>query len=460
MNSKNPKILCLTGLLLLIVAACSEDEFQLPKSEPLINLSSNTISGLPGGTALIEAKITDPVGLAEVQIVYSNWSLQENIAISEAVECDLMYELSVPEANEIGSSHDIKIIATNVNGVSFEIIQPLILNMDINAPEISNNTKPGIAFLKEGTDLTIELDITDNMIISTFTIVGPSLSEEIVIESSSFSYSRELNIQSEGIYEYQVTVNDEGGNSTTEKVKVAAYNPFEKMYLADVNTDQELNSDLMGVPMLINSFENEDSVGKVFEAYYYNEEANTEIRFIPSKESFAPVAFGADSEPGKLSVASDVSVSPIILESTGYTKISLDFRDMSYSVEPYTPSDTPFDTIVVHGTGGVLVNGEQLEGWNPALAKLLTPDNDNPYQFHGVIELFDPSGDNSGAGGSFILGATIGGWQPFWRFDDGSEPEITVPNGGETYTFGSESYGTYDVTFDTHLNRFKATSNN
>ena len=139
---------------------------------------------------------------------------------------------------------------------------------------------------------------------------------------------------------------------------------------------------------------------------------------------------------------------------------SLEIKDMSYSVEPYTPSDTPFDTIVVHGTGGVLVNGEQLEGWNPALAKLLTPDNDNPYQFHGVIELFDPSGDNSGAGGSFILGATIGGWQPFWRFDDGSEPEITVPNGGETYTFGSESYGTYDVTFDTHLNRFKATSNN
>ncbi len=458
---KNSKYLIAIGsLLMLLIAACEDDEFQFPVSEPLISTSSETISSLPGGDLTLEATLTDPVGLQSVEVVYTPWNLTETISLSGAEEHLLSYVISVPNTEPVGSTHDILITATNVNGVIMERVQRVVLNQDETAPVISNNTQAGVAFLGDGTDATLEISVSDNLGIATFTIVGPSFSESIQVGANSYSYSRDLNVQQQGLYNFEITVEDEWGNSAEETVTIVAYEPFEKMYLADVSSDEELLVDLMGVPRVMNSFDNEDSLGKVFVGYYYNAQENTEIRLLPSKESFSPLTFGASSQNGVMMVAPDATVSPIILPNIGYTKLSVDFRDMSYTVEPYTPEDEFFETVVFHGSDGILINGESICCWNPAVGKALTRDTANPYVFTGTLELFDASADQSGLGGSFILGASTEGWSPFWRFDNGSSPDATVPNGGDNYSFGPEAYGTYDVTFDTHLNRIEITPNN
>lgn len=108
---------------------------------------------------------------------------------------------------------------------------------------------------------------------------------------------------------------------------------YPKMYLADVDTDEELNSDIFGVPMVINrTAENQ------YEARYYNKTANTGIYFIPRKESFGPICFGAGDNIGTLAYGSSTAdVQPIILETAGvYYKINIDTKNLTYSVETYT----------------------------------------------------------------------------------------------------------------------------
>lgn len=452
--------------LLILTAACTEDEFQLPQSEPIISLPSATISGLPGETVTIGATITDPVGLSEVQIVYAGWGIDESIALTEVPAYELAYELAVPQTAEIGSTHELTIIATNVNGVKFEAIQAVILNVDNTLPVIVNNTTGGVTFLQDGNDVTLLLEITDNRNIATVKIIGPNISEEIIVGSSKYNYNRALNINREGIYNFEVTATDDGGNSVSETLTILAFNAFDNMYLADVDTDAELTSDLMGIPMLANGFTNVDSLGKVFEAYYYNAVANTEIRFIPSTETFSEVTFGAGNEAGTLAAAEDATVSPIVLTEVGYTKVLIDLRDLTYTTETYTPTDDTFSGVFFIGTG-VRVDGQSTcvnnlddseRCFHFQSGKPLTVDSSNPYRFTGTVELFDfdPASD---ANNAFILNANTAGWAPFWRFDP-NDAQVAVPGGGSNFNFGESQFGTYNVTFDTHLNRIVAISNN
>jgi hypothetical protein len=447
---KNYRIIAILFTLTLLVGC--EDEFVLPSSEPVLTGPSE-YSALPGGSLTISVNITDPVGLQSVSMAYPEWSLTETVTLTNGeTEYEFMPMLEVPLTAEVGSSHELTVSATNSNDVVKDYTITITLDGDVTPPIITNNTAAGIAFMDDGDDVTLLITVTDDMNIATFSITGSTFSEEISVGSKTYNYSKSLNLLNEGVYEFEIVATDDNGNSANETVTLGAFEIFEKMYLADVETDAELIFDLMGVPMVMDGYEQVDSLGKVFRANYYNAVANTEVRFLPGKETFDLLTLGADGE-GNLIVDNTASVSPLTLSEVGYYQVIIDTRNLTYTVETHTPEDIPKDMVVIHGTGGVNVNGEQLEGWNPALAKFLTQDSTNPYHYKGVIELFDASPDGSGTGGSFILGETNTGWAPFWRFDNGSEPEYTVPGGGATYSFGSESYGTYNLTFDTYLNR-------
>ncbi len=452
-------------LFLICMVSCTEEGFEFPDSEPLIT-GDMEINALPGANITIEASVTDPAGLKSVSLVYDEWSLSETFSVGEsAVEYNVSHNLTVPETAVEGSSHDLKIVAENVNGISKEYTVTISLNQDTGMPVIENKTDVGIAFLQEGVDATLVIDVTDNQSIATFSITGANLSDKVDVNAASYTYTKELNIQVSGVYEFEVMAKDAEGNESSMTVKVAAFEPFEKMYLADVSTDAELVSDLMGVPMLVNGYDAQDSLGKVFEAHYYNAAAGTEIRFLPNKETFSELTLGSGDESGMLSIGSDASVAPIVLNEVGYNKISFDLRDLTYQVEAYTPTDSVYEYTIVMGTG-VKVDGESTcinnedgsDGacWWFGSGKKFTRDENNPYVFYGEMELYDYDPEQSGETG-FILGANLSGWSDFWRFDQGENPDATVLNGGSNYNFGENEYGTYDVVFDTHLNRFKMT---
>ncbi|MEL7118649.1 MAG: hypothetical protein AAFO07_04390 [Bacteroidota bacterium] len=449
------------GLLLFI--GCEKEEFEFPDSMPRI-VGDQDLRSMPGSTVTINTSISDPAGLTAVALTYAPWGLSETRSLgSSETAYDFTYELEVPTSADVGSTHELILTATNINDIVTTYSISLVLDLDVTSPNINNNTDlSGVTFLGDGDDVVIEIEAFDNDAIATFSITGGSLSEVVNVGAAAYTYTRGLNIQAEGAYEFIVEVTDVEGNVSTETFTVAALNATGTMFLADVDNDAALQSDLMGVPMLINTFAGEDSLGKVFEALYYSAAPNTEVRFLPNENSFSPMTIGAASEDGKLTASGDVTVAPVILPEEGYYRILIDLRDLSYTVETYTPTDDPHPTIIFMGTG-VNVNGQSTcinnadgsDGacWWFGSGKELTPDANNPYRFTGVVELYDYDPDVSDDNNGFILGANLAGWSPFWRFDSGANPQATVPNGGENFTFESDAYGMYNVTFDTHLNR-------
>lgn len=453
-------IFFLLGFLLFI--GCEKEEFMFPDSMPRI-VGEQALRSMPGETVTVMATITDPAGLTSVALTYDVWGVSEQRSLSaNETSYDFTFDLLVPASADMGSVHELTISATNINNIVTTYPIRLVLDLDVSSPNITNSTDlSGIVFLGEGDDVELIIEASDDGGIATFSIAGASLSEVINVGAASYTYNRALNIQSEGVYEFTVNVTDLDGNTSTETFFISALNPPEAMYLADVDNEAALQSDLMGVPMLIDAFVGEDSLGKVFEARYYNAAPNTEIRFIPNEASFSPITIGAAAESGQLATAADHSVAPIVLPDVGYYRIVIDLRDLSYSMETYTPTDEPFATIIFMGTG-VRVNGESTctnnadgsDGacWWFGSGKELMPDATNPYRFHAEVELFDYDPEGDGNNG-FILGANLEGWSPFWRFDKEGTPNATVPNGGTNFTFDSDAYGVYDATFDTHLNR-------
>ena len=94
--------------------------------------------------------------------------------------------------------------------------------------------------------------------------------------------------------------------------------------------------------------------------------------------------------------------------------------------------------------------------WQNALPDIILFDKDpvNPYLFSKTVKLGTPPGQTYNTT-QFIF-TTNNGWSNFWRFDNGTDPETTVYNGGTNTDIAITSTPvTYKVTFDTWLNRVK-----
>ena len=457
-------------LTLFLAIACSDDEPTV-SSEPVLDIQS-TVTGLPGETFTMTGLVSDPAGIQSIRLNYANWSLDKIITLDAAItQYELRYAFKVPGSEEVGSTHTIGVEVTNAGGnvSSGEVM--ITLSKDNEDPEIdfSSPNDGGTYILGTGPEFSLSFEVTDNNQIESVELIGLGFNEVVSVNSANYSFDQEIDFAFAGPFEFTVIATDNSGNRATSNLSfnIEESLKFDKMYLADVASGDELNSDAFGVPARINGFTQPDSAGVIFEALYYSASANTEIRFIPQKSSFGPFSFGAGAGAGELVMGSDASVDPIVLPDVGYYRIMLNLTSLSYTMETYNPSDTPFSQVYLIGTG-VRVNGESTcvnnndaseSCWDFASGKALTADGSNPYLYTATVELFDhdPAGDGNNG---FILGANPAGWSPFWRFDPGNvldlEPEFTVPNGGDHYIFSAAKYGTYHFEFDTHLNRVKA----
>lgn len=235
---------------------------------------------------------------------------------------------------------------------------------------------------------------------------------------------------------------------------------FPKMYLSDVDDAALLNSDVFGRPMLI-----ERTAPFTYRARYYAEKAGVELRFLPQKTDFAPIAFGIDPENSKV-LTDDPEISkPIVLGSKGYYEIKFNVKSGEYHVGTYTPADKPLaigTPILLDPTrpgegsiplqiGLVGAGLPDAGNWNPAEPLILTQDSENKFLFTAEMNL------TAGTVVEFIISAqhSWGWWpEPFWRWDRSNDPESNVSNGGENPgKWTIKTSGRYVFKFDTHLKR-------
>lgn len=459
----------------VLSAGCSDDDNDYPDVDgqnPTISLTTGHIQSEIGRTFTIAGKVADKDGIRSIHLQNADLYLDKTIDLlaiykEPVYEYDLSYQFTTPKT-QTGESFTIKVTVTDLGGRTVEDNVLVTMDGDFDAPTFKSAPAPEVAiFLTSEPKYTLSFTVEDNKALDSVIVSAPSLQLErrLKVEGKSYDFAEELNLPEEdGSYEVTIRSVDKFAlaNTYTTKISVASYFDFEKLYLADVDKEEEMTSDLFGVPMLI-----EHTGEFTYTARFYNEVANNEIRFVPQKTGFSPICYGIDPEDDtKLTPIPEKSKPIILPEAKKYYEISFNVQTKEFSFKTYEPTDEPLKLgidIDFNDTSGVQPFQIGLAGagfpgyasWQTGNCPVLTQDADNPYLLYTTINL------EAGSEVEFTISAThIKNWwpEPYWRFEkgekDSGENEYNTKNGGNNMSKVTvKKSGKYMFKFDTHLLR-------
>ena len=333
--------------LALWTTGCSDDDgyADVDGQNPAMALTTDHIQTAAGRSFTIAGTLTDADGIASISLVCPDLYLNKTIDLIEIYgEPQTTYELSYSyklEPDELGESFTVIVTVTDVGGR--QVSQNVLVTMDGDFENPVFTVKPSsdlTVLIATETGFTLNFSVSDDRALDYVTINIPGIPgfENFQVDAAgqaSVSVSERIVFPSEeATYEMTVTAVDAVGNETVviSTISVSEMQNFPKMYLADVATVAELNSDVFGVPMLINHPDEYQ-----YRARYYNKEAGTEIFFLPQKTDFAPICFGLDpNDKTKLTYDPETAL-PIILDEAGvYYEIDFNVLDLTYSMRTYS----------------------------------------------------------------------------------------------------------------------------
>lgn len=467
-----------------MLSACddSDDSYAVVDGlAPVINMDA-TILAEPGRSFTIEGVITDNDGISTIRLTNETFYLDKTIDLIEIknellTSYNLAYRYTPDASFAETDKFPLTITVTDVLGNQTTKTINVQMNGDFTAPSFSVAPSDNVlVLLKEETKMKVGFTAIDDKALKSVVISIPDLdyNKEITKfeNAKKLVYKEYITIPSEvATYNMTIELTDTVGFTTSKQsvITVSELVDFEKMYLSDVETADELNSDLFGVPMLIDHGEEPFT----YVAHYYASKKNQGIRFVPQKTDFDPICFAADVDDDNILGNSFDATNEIILPEVGYYEIKLNTLDATYSVEKWTPT-----TEVMTMNGTTTINFNDGSGDQPAQlclageglpdtpnwstnqndgAFILTQDTTNPYQFYAEMKL------EQGTNIQFTISQTHwwGWWpEPYWRFESGEndskENEYNTRNGGNNMTTVTVSKtGKYRFEFDTALLRSK-----
>ncbi len=310
-----------------------------------------------------------------------------------------------------------------------------------------------------GGDFFMEADLTDAVGLKSFTLRYDewylfntiSLVDSTSPKSYRVKYKFKMpDTAANKIHSITLTATNVGNNQTSKQYKVSLNTDFPKMYLVESTDPAKLTSDIFGLPMVV------DKVASYsYEATYYSAAANSKIWFIPGKTSLKPIMYGLDPANNTRLTGDFNTAQPIILPAVGYYKIVFNTLTLNYTVTAL-PTPNPaaaYPQVAIAGRGFPEVPAMNYQNTLPNII-LLDKDPTNPYIFSKTLEIGIPTGQTYNTA-SFIF-TTNNGWTNFWRFDVASDPEKTIPNGGNDASVPITATPVRcKVTFDTFINRCK-----
>jgi hypothetical protein len=468
------KKLSLMMLAIFCLSACSDDSggyADVDGQAPLITLTSAHVRTETGRTFRIEGKVEDRDGIRSIRLRNAELELDKTIDLLAIYDellyaYDLDYKFKIPNSFS-GDNLNLQVTVADVGGRTAESALLITMDGDFTPPVFTAAPDNAITVLiKEETRLNLKFTVEDDKALDYVEISLPEIdySRKIAADGKVLQFSDPLVLPSaQAVYNLTITATDKFQFSTQRKstITVSEMPDFEKMYLVDVSEASRLNSDIFGIPMLIDRVD-----PYTYRARYYSEAPGTPIRFIPQKTDFNPICFGVDPDDNTILTDEPDRSLPILLPAgKQYYEISFNTRTGEYAFDAYTPEDAPLNI----GAPVYLDAGRPEEGtipleiglvgaglpnsgnWNPAEPYMLKQDAGNPYLFTAEISL------EAGTEVGFIIQSkhSWGWWpEPFWRWNTGDDPEYNIPNGGEnpaTWRIGTT--GRYLFKFDTHLLR-------
>lgn len=398
-------LLCVLFASGVFVTGCSDENkyADVDGESPVAVLTTNHIQSGAGHDFTIEGTLTDADGISAIKLECADLYLNKTIDLIDIygapqTSYDLSYKFSLAK-DEVGEQFTVKVTVIDVGGR--ETSQDVLITMDgdFENPVFAVAPDQTITVLMKADrnpQYTLNFTATDDRELDYVTIEIPELSgfETRTVSAegkASLTFKEAIVFPNESqTYTINLTAYDAVGNSVTStcNVTVSEMPDFEKMYLADVKTDEELNSDVFGVPMVINH------TGEYqYKARYYNKAAGTEIFFLPQKTSFTPICFGLDPEDSNKLTDDPETAKPIVLDTPNvYYEIDINVKQSTYAIKTYSVNEATDPINYEYGQPcfDVWENGSEFInfyiGWGgspqDAGEHLFVQDANNPHLFY------------------------------------------------------------------------------
>jgi hypothetical protein len=465
--------------LALGLSACSNDDVDYADAQaPTVQLEVVELYSEPGRVFHIVGSITDDVGIASIRLVIQEWALDKTISLHRdtlVTRYELDYQFKMPADADLSKTFSIAVSVADVAGKVTSVEQRVNPNGDFDAPALDAPMSDTITvLLRPTTILNLSFTMTDNKALAYVVVQSSELSvndsipyADIQGNKKSHLYTKAITLPTAfAVYSFRIAAMDTMGNPMESlfAVKVSGLPDFNKIYLTDFLTKEELNKHLIGTALA------ERTAPYTYQIKYYSKAANTGgVYFIPQKTDLQPICFGADpAAAGTLATELPTS-QPITFPEVGYYNITINTLAGTYTTEKYTPdtrtpasynaafrAEMSFDMQL-----GIIGKGfpdYPSQDWSPGYAIPLETDAQNPYILHkeldmeGTVQIqIAPKDDFSvHSGGNWWMGAPDNANYPGWKINrDGeadpynsSVDEITVPTRAR-----------YRFELDAHLNR-------
>lgn len=253
--------------LALWTTGCSDDDgySDVDGQIPTMTLVTDHIESGAGHRFTIEGSLADQDGIVSVNLQCADLYLNKTIDLVEIygapqTEYELSYSYDL-KRDEIGERFTVKVTVTDAGGR--EVSQDVLITMDGDFENPTFTIAPGkevTVLIKDETKFNLNFTVKDDRILDYVLIEIPGVEgfESRRIEAggqSTLSFTEKIILPNEvKSYDVTLTAVDARGNQTVTNstISVSEMPDFPKMYLADVATVEELNSDIFGVPMVIN----------------------------------------------------------------------------------------------------------------------------------------------------------------------------------------------------------------
>ena len=262
MNKKQLTGLMSSFLLSCILVGCSSDDFKdVDGKAPTIELVTDHIQSEVGRAFKISGTITDNDGIQSIRLQNEELDLDKTIDLSDIYDETLTsyyldYSFKTP-STLTGDNFAIRVTVTDLGGRSTE--QTILLTMDGDFTNPTFTTVPDAnitVLIKTQTKLNLRFSVQDDKALDHINISIPTLNynKTVAVTGKTYNYSDVVSMPSEvGTYTLTISAVDKFNLTTTQNctINVSEMPDFEKMYLTDVSDATLLNSDVFGVPSII-----------------------------------------------------------------------------------------------------------------------------------------------------------------------------------------------------------------
>lgn len=445
----------LVGVCLLLGAtSCKDDEQKWPVvdgASPQVQLAMSRIRTDYDLTFTIKGTVKDTDGICSIRLTSPGLSLNKEIDIialyqKPLTEYELNYSYTVKQdyLTDFSGSYPVEVTVTDIAG-NTETQEILVtFDADFQAPVFLQSPDTEVTVLiKEQTLFNLKFTVEDNRNLDFVEVNLEGVDGYPVrIEANGepkVVYSRKIELPSVP-KDYKLTIiacdmpaqdNEVRSVKVESTVKVQYLPDFDRVYLADVNSAEELNSDIFGVPIVC------DHVGPYqYSVRYYNEAAGTRVCFIPQKTDFYPICFGPDPDDESILADNPETSGKITLSQGGvYYKIDFNTKTGAYSYTAYSIADArdpvenmTYGTDILNTWNAWNVEAPWMQEWyfgptygNPKeIAVRMVRDSKNPHIYRSEEWQLE-AGDMKEW---VIHNWHHDGWWNYtsWRVDDSADP--------------------------------------